>query len=382
MTDSFIAPTASFTLLVLIFSLVAFGLWLERRPRVGQFAVLLIILLPALLSSLGVLPRSAPVYGLVAMDFVPLALPMLLFQADMRKIWRESGRVLIAFLGAAGATLLGCFIALPWVELGSQEGVWAGILTAGFIGGSVNAGAVAVAMDKATDPMMGVAVAAVFAVAVPFLALLLALPEMPRLWRLFSNRGEECSGSVRVEAVKPAQAHSEQAQISAQSLCAALALSGVICVVSGALAEWLNYPPLKYLAITLISVCVASLFPRQLHHLNGHYELGQILIYCFFAVVGVQINFVLAYTAGAHIMAFTAILLSVHLLVLSIFGRLLKLSGPELLVASNACILSAPTAAAMAVAKGWRSLITPALLCGVLGYAIANVVGIGLAELL
>ena len=156
----------------------------------------------------------------------------------------------------------------------------------------------------------------------------------------------------------------------------------MICVVSGALAEWLNYPPLKYLAITLLSVGVASLFPRQLHRLNGHYELGQILIYSFFAVVGVQINFVLAYTAGAHIMAFTAILLSVHLLVLSIFGRLLKLSGPELLVASNACILSAPTAAAMAVAKGWRSLITPALLCGVLGYAIANVVGIGLAELL
>ncbi|MDX1506563.1 MAG: DUF819 family protein, partial [Spongiibacter sp.] len=203
MTDSFIAPTASFTLLVLIFSLVAFGLWLERRPRVGQFAVLLIILLPALLSSLGVLPRSAPVYGLVAMDFVPLALPMLLFQADMRKIWRESGRVLIAFLGAAGATLLGCLIALPWVELGSQEGVWAGILTAGFIGGSVNAGAVAVAMDKATDPMMGVAVAAVFAVAVPFLALLLALPEMPRAWRWFSSRGQECSGSVPVAVATP-----------------------------------------------------------------------------------------------------------------------------------------------------------------------------------
>lgn len=384
MTDSLIASSSSFTLLVLVFALVAVGLWLERRPGIGQFAVLLIILIPALLSTLNILPRSAPVYGMVARDFVPLALPMLLFQADLRKIWRESGRVLVAFLGAAGATLLGCLIALPMVQLGEQEGVWAGILTAGFIGGSVNAGSVAVAMGKAADPMMGVAVAAVFAVAVPFLALLLALPAMPKLWRLFSGRNGESSGGD-LEISEPSKASDEvvcEEGISARSLCSALALSGLICVLGEALAGLMNYPPMKYLAITLLSVLVASLFPRKLHYLSGHYELGQILIYCFFAVVGVQINFVLAYSAGFEIMLFTAILLSVHLVALSLFGRALKLSGPELLVASNACILSAPTAAAMAVAKGWQTLITPALLCGVFGYAIANVVGIGIAELL
>ena len=106
------------------------------------------------------------------------------------------------------------------------------------------------------------------------------------------------------------------------------------------------------------------------------------MIYCFFAVIGVQINFVLAATEGLQIMLFTAILLTTHLVLLSLFGRWLKLNGAELAVASNACILSPPTAAAMAVAKGWHNLVTPALLCGVFGYAIANLVGITLAELL
>ncbi len=371
-----ILPDHHFAVLTAILLVVALGMLMETRPRIGQFGVLFIILFPALLSALGILPRSAEVYTMVVRDFVPLSLPMLLFQADLRRIWRESGRVIIAFLGAAAATVAGAMIALPLVNLGPEEGVWVGILTAGFIGGSANAGSVAVAMDKAGDPMMGVAVASVFAVAVPFLALLLTLPSMPRLWRWFSPQ------PLKDVSLPAAAMAAEKREITAASLGASLALSALIVVVSEWVATLLNYGPAKFLMITLLSVAFATAMPRQSARLQGHYELGQILIYCFFAVIGVQINFVLAATEGLEIMLFTAILLTTHLVLLSLFGRWLKLNGAELAVASNACILSPPTAAAMAVAKGWHNLVTPALLCGVFGYAIANLVGITLAELL
>jgi len=179
-------------ILALLLVIVALGMAMEKRPRIGQFGVLFIILFPALLSALNVMPRAATVYSIVVQEFVPLSLPMLLFQADLRRIWRESGRVIIAFLGAAMATVVGALIALPLVNLGAEEGVWVGILTAGFIGGSANAGSVAVAMNKASDPMMGVAVASVFAVAVPFLALLLTLPNMPRLALVQPGAADPC----------------------------------------------------------------------------------------------------------------------------------------------------------------------------------------------
>ena len=38
-------------------------------------------------------------------------------------------------------------------------------------------------------------------------------------------------------------------------------------------------------------------------------------------------------------------------------------------------------AMAMAFSRGWRHLTTPGILCGLHGYAIANLVGITLAEL-
>lgn len=370
------SPDNDFGLLAIILTLVAVGIAMESRPRIGQFGVIFIILFPALLSALNILPRGAAVYGMVVNDFVPLSLPMLLFQADLRRIWRESGRVIIAFLGAAAATVVGALLALPLVDLGADEGVWVGILTAGFIGGSANAGSVAVAMNKAADPMMGVAVASVFAVAVPFLALLLTMPSMPRLWRLFSPHESADISLPEVEV------QARRGPITTLSLVSSLALSALICLASEAIAVAVNYPPAKFLLITIFSVAFATLLPARAASLHGHYELGQILIYCFFAVIGVQINFVLALTEGLQIMLFTGILLTVHLVLLSLFGRVLKLSGAELAVASNACILSAPTAAAMAVARGWQNLVTPALLCGVFGYAIANLVGISLAEFL
>ena len=107
-------------------------------------------------------------------------------------------------------------------------------------------------------------------------------------------------------------------------------------------------------------------------------------------VVFVLVTFVFfaAIAAGADVgqivghaqilVVFAAILLSVHALVVFGVGRMVGLSLPELITASNAAVLGATTAPALAAAKGWKDLITPGVLVGVLGY----VVGTYLAEVL
>jgi uncharacterized membrane protein len=50
------------------------------------------------------------------------------------------------------------------------------------------------------------------------------------------------------------------------------------------------------------------------------------------------------------------------------FGKLFRFSLEEIILASNANIGGPSTAAAMAIAKGWRELIVPILLVGTLGY--------------
>ena len=54
---------------------------------------------------------------------------------------------------------------------------------------------------------------------------------------------------------------------------------------------------------------------------------------------------------------------------------MLGLTLPELIIASNAAVLGATTAPALAATKGWRDLVTPGVLVGVLGYALGTFLG-------
>ncbi len=364
-------------LLAVLIAMLTLGIWMETRPRLAQFGVIAIVLGCALLSGVGLLPREADLYGVIVAYCVPLAIPLLLFNANLIKIWRESGRVFFAFLLAVIGVLLGAFLAAPLTDFGPDDGVWTGILTAGYIGGSANTAAVAAAMDKADEPFMAIAVASAYAVAVPFMALLLAMPGITWLWRLFSpNTAHADSPDEELEA------GSESGPVSGFSLAASLALSALVFWISDWVANLTSSGPMRYVAISVLSVALATLFPRRMQQLQGHYDLGRILIYLFFAVIGVQINFALAIASGGQVMLYAAIVVVTHLLVMSVGGRVFRFTGPELAVASNACVLGAPTAAAMAASKGWHTLVTPGLLVGVLGYAVANLIGITLAQLL
>ena len=71
-----------------------------------------------------------------------------------------------------------------------------------------------------------------------------------------------------------------------------------------------------------------------------------------------------------------AVILTVHLSFLLLAGKLFKLDLAEIVIASNANMGGPTTAAAMAVARKWKALVIPAILCGTLGYAVATFIGV------
>ena len=61
---------------------------------------------------------------------------------------------------------------------------------------------------------------------------------------------------------------------------------------------------------------------------------------------------------------------------------LLKQNLEELLLSVNATLGGAPSAAAMAISRGWANLVLPGLLAGIWGYVIGTFVGIIVTEAL
>ena len=72
----------------------------------------------------------------------------------------------------------------------------------------------------------------------------------------------------------------------------------------------------------------------------------------------------------------------VHLLIVLLAAKLLKVDLAEAVVASGAALVGPAVTAAIATSRGWRSLVTPGIMCGIFGYVIGTFVGVSVTAFL
>ena len=91
----------------------ALSIYLEQKYKWASkiTGCILATLFTLILANLNIIPTDAPVYDAVWGYVVPLAVPLLLFNANVKKIWKESGRILVIYLLSSVGTLLGGFVA-------------------------------------------------------------------------------------------------------------------------------------------------------------------------------------------------------------------------------------------------------------------------------
>ena len=79
---------------------------------------------------------------------------------------------------------------------------------------------------------------------------------------------------------------------------------------------------------------------------------------------------------------YCAFVIGLQFVVLLGLARLFKWDLAEVVIGSAAAIVGPAAGAGVASAKGWRTLITPAISVGILGYVIANPIGLAIYRLL
>ena len=93
---------------------VALAIALEQKyqwaSRVSGSIIALILAM--LMANVGIIPTQCPLYDDVVWGYVvPMGIPLLLLQCDIRRIWKEAGRMLTIFLIGAVGTVAGAFLA-------------------------------------------------------------------------------------------------------------------------------------------------------------------------------------------------------------------------------------------------------------------------------
>jgi len=366
---------------------VAVGVWAEGKYKWASkiSALVIILLLSIILSNVGLIPTEAPVYDMVWDYLLPLALPLLLFKSNIKKILRESGQMLIAFLIGAAGTTVGAFVSYGIFKnvINEIKGL-AAMMTGTYIGGSVNFAVLGSAFGVSAKSVSAATIADNLNMAIFFLVLL-AIPVKENVIR---SEGAVADSSEET---------GKSPEISAKTIAIGLALSALIIVVSKVAADLLSqaipasnaigallasFFGNQYLWITTLSVIVATVFADKVESLYGLQEIGVLFIYCFIFVIGAPASIVEIVKNSPLMLLFALVIVFFNMLFTFGFGALLKLDRKMLIIASNANIGGPTTAASMAMAKGWEELTGPAILVGCFGYVIGNYMGLLVGNML
>lgn len=380
MTQTYITAEHTWALWSILFCAAAIGLWAERTGIGSRLSGAVITMLTTfLLSNLHVIPAAAKTYELVWTYLVPLAIPLLLVNADLRRILTESGPTLLAFVIGAVGTVLGVLLAYSLVPLGDHDWQLAAVFSATYIGGSMNYVATARAVGLQDSGLLTAGIAADNLMMMFYFLVLFSLPSMYRLRSRFHERPDK--HRLATEVILKKESHTGE-RINLPGIATAIGMSLLVCTVAFEMEKILRYPGSAILMITLAGIVIASVFRPFMKRLDGAMETGTLLMQIFFATLGASANITAVIQAGPVLLLFAAIILTVHLIFILLAGKYARLSLPEIVIASNANMGGPTTAMAMAAARRWHALIVPAVLCGTLGYATGNFIGIGIGRLL
>ncbi|MDF2676885.1 MAG: hypothetical protein K0Q97_1198 [Bacillota bacterium] len=390
---TFFKPEDTLALWTILVAWAAVSIYLEQRYNwAAKISGAIIGLLGALiLANLKIIPTESPVYDAVWGYIVPLAVPLLLFKADLRKIWKESGRTFLAFnIGAVG-TLLGAIIAsFLLAKFIPETNKAAAMMTGSYIGGGINFVAMSDAFQATKNQVNALIVADNLNMAIYFMVLMI-IPATSFFRKHYGHPYEDKveladKSAAGVAGQTKAGSYWGKKEISLLDMAKALGTTFVIVFVSTEISKAINAtaaPALikgifgsKYLLLTTITCILATAFPKFLGEIRGAQEIGTFMIYIFFVVIGAPADLKVIIMQSPILLVFCLIIVIVNMAVTFGVGKIFKLNVEELCIASNANVGGPTTAAAMAIAKGWEDLVLPAMLVGVYGYVIGNYVGL------
>lgn len=431
-------------IVVVLAAVVFAAVWLERfRPFKALGSALVSILLAMFLSNVGLLPGVSPAYDVLASTGVSVAIVLILLGVQVRSIVSAGPAMLAAFgIGAVGTALGAVTAALALsAQVGPETWKLAGQYTGTYTGGGVNFAALARALETSSDLFSAavaadVALTAIWLVACLTLPLLLkgrsaeaateleaeeprglrspggaapaqrdgvagsgaAAPEQhdaagrvaPRERADVATAGAAPAGARGEAPARPVRAPAADGEgdlehplnttgepVSLAEAAALVTLGLGLVWLAGRLAVFVPVP--EVLLLTTLVLAVAQV--PAVRALSGSALWGNYLLHLFLAANGAQSVIANIFAIGPGVFWFAILTVGIHGLVIFGVGRLVGIDAGTLAVASQANIGGPASAMALAGARGYTRRMLPGIGVGLLGYAVGNYIGFGVARL-
>ena len=343
-------------------------------------AALVGILLAMILSNTGLIPGTSPTYEFLMGPGVSIGIAMILLSVDVKSVLKAGPTMLAAFgIGALG-TAVGAFTGAMLLAgmVGPETWKLAGQFTGTYTGGGVNFAALGQALD--TSPaMFSAATAADVIVTAFWMATCLLVPVLlgrpkEKAREAPARQDPSAEGPLTLERAL----HTSGRAVSLSDTAALVTIAFGAVWLSGQLAVWMPVLP-EVLWLTTL-VLIAAQVPA-IKALAGAALWGNYLVLLFLASNGARSVVSSIVEVGPAVFYYAVVVVAIHGSVIFGLGRLVRLDVRTLAVASQANVGGAASAMALAGARGYSDRLLPGVAVGLLGYAVGNYLGFGVAAL-
>lgn len=306
-----------------------------------------------------------------------LAIPLLLFSADLVQTIKYAGKSLLSFIVCV---LCGIFcvgiatflymtkIPMIWIKSGMIVGI--------YTGGTPNAQAIAIALEASEDTILLVngadtLIGAFFLIFLTSFAPMLYARILPKFQK--DPKAAQLNTGVTDKLVLKETLKGIGLAILVVGISA-----GLTYLVYGNLGEESS----TFLILTLTTFSILTSLSPSIRRWRGTFLTGEYLLLVFCVAVGMCANLVEILATGLDILGFYAVSFFGTVLLHIFFSRLLKIDRDTVLITSTAAFYGPVFIGQIATTLNNRSLIFTGIALSIFGLAIGNYVGIGVSYLL
>ncbi len=369
-----------FGLLAVLLVIPAVIFYIHSHPKYGKIfkvipPLVFAYFIPTILTTLGIIPSSAPLYSQIKTYVLPASLLLLTLAVDIRGIFRLGSKAVIMFLTGTLGIIIGGPIALFLFKDYLPLGVWKGMaaLAGSWIGGGANFIAIGKSVG-ATDQMLGTMVVVDVLVASIWMGVLLYLAGRYKRIDKWLNADNKMIEELKDRVVEFQEKTNRVATTTDYMIMLALAMGGAWAayLLGNLLPELgtvISHTTWKVILITTLGVIFSFTRVRN-YEGAGASKLGTVMLYLLIGVIGANADLraVIEYPA-LFAMGITWIL--IHVIIMLTVMKLIKAPLFFMAVGSQANVGGA--ASAPIVASAFHpALATVGVMLGIAGYVVGT----------
>lgn len=378
------APLHILAFVLFLVGMPLLALWLERRHRLFEVLNPVVLCYGAGMVLANLLPFTVhEATAITATEAaIPLAIPLVLFSSNLPAWLRGRHGAVRSFLAALVAVMLTSAAAAVWLgHLVEQPATVSGMLVGVYTGGTPNLVSIGMALE-APEETFSLLNAADVVVGGLYLLALISVAK-PMLRRFLPAYADDPGRPADEQADEPHAAATFDLRRAWRGMLAGLGLSALIVAASAGFSILVAgelWVPGIFLGITTGGI--AASFAGRVRRLAGTYVLGNYFILIFCVAMGARTDFAALLASGGGILTYTAAVMFGAVLLHLLAAKLMRVDVDTWIITSTAAVYGPAFVPVVAESIDNRQVILSGLTAGLVGYAIGNYLGIGLAYLL